>query len=208
MNRTPPRLVAITDPAYAPADVIAKLGAALAAVPPGTLAVQLRDRSEAGTRPEALARALRELTRAHGAMLFVNRDVALAVAIGADGLHFGGDPLDPSARAALGAGARAWLTVAAHTDDDVGAALRAGADAVFVSPIFASPGKGTPRGVAALARARALAPALALYALGGVDAANVASCVAAGTTGVAVIRALFDAPDAATAARELVVRRH
>ncbi len=204
MSRALPRVVAITDPAYAPEVVLAQLGAALAAAAPGSLAVQVRDRTGPRARVEALARALRDLTRAHGAMLLVNRDVALAVAIGADGVHFGADPLDRAARVALVPGA--WLTVAAHTDEDVRAALAAGADAALVSPIFASPGKGSPRGVAALARARALAPQLPLYALGGVEPANATSCVAAGATGVAVIRALFGAPAPASVARALTAK--
>ena len=199
MSRTAPRLVVITDPAYAPEVIVRQLRTALEAVPPGTVAVQVRDRA---ARPEALARALRELTRAHGAMLLVNRDVALAAEVGADGVHFGSDPVDPSARATLGKGA--WVTVAAHTEDDVRAAVEAGADAVLVSPIFASPGKGTPRGVAALAEARRIAPNLALFALGGVDGSNAGACLAAGASGVAVIRALLDAHDAAAVARALV----
>jgi thiamine-phosphate pyrophosphorylase len=198
VSRAPPRLIAITDPAYAPAVILAQLRAALGAVPPGALSVQVRDFT---ARPEALARDLRELTRAHGAMLLVNRDVALAVAVGADGVHFGGDPVDAIARAALGEGA--WLTVAAHSDEDVRAARRAGADAALVSPIFASPGKGPPRGTDAIARARQIAPDLPLYALGGVDAINAVQCRGAGATGVAAIRSLFEATDPAAAARAL-----
>lgn len=201
MSRTPPRLIAITDPAYAPEVVLVQLRLALEAAPPGTLAVQLRDRN---ARPAALGRALRDLTRAHGAMLLVNRDLDLAAAIGADGVHFGSDPLDPRARAVLGAGA--WLTVAAHTDGDVLAAVAAGADAALVSPIFASPGKGTPRGTEALARARRLAPNLSLYALGGIDVANAEACHSAGATGIAVIRSLLGASDPAAIARALATR--
>ena len=198
MNRALPRILVITDPAYPPEIIVAQLRQALGAAASGTLAVQVRDR---GRRPEALARELRALTRAHGAMLLVNRDVALAVEIGADGVHFGGDPIDPSARAALGRAA--FLTVAAHTDDDVRAAISSGADAALVSPIFETPGKGSPRGANAIVRARAVAPSMPIYALGGVDASNVAACLAAGANGVAVIRAILGAADAGAAARAL-----
>ncbi|MDB4947204.1 MAG: Thiamin-phosphate pyrophosphorylase, partial [Labilithrix sp.] len=96
------------------------------------------------------------------------------------------------ARAALGAAA--WLTTAAHDEDDVAGALRGGADAVLVSPIFATPGKGVPRGVQALTAACALASgAVEVVALGGVDVDQAAMCAAAGAHGVAVIRALHDA---------------
>ncbi len=198
MIRALPRILVITDPAYAPEFIVAQLRQALFAVPSGTLAVQVRDR---GGRPEALARELRVLTRAHGAMLLVNRDVALAVDIGADGVHFGGEAIDPSARAALGRAA--FLTVAAHTDDDVRAAISSGADAALVSPIFETPGKGSPRGANAIVRACAVAPSMPIYALGGVDASNVATCLAAGAIGVAVIRSILGAADPAAAARAL-----
>jgi thiamine-phosphate pyrophosphorylase len=201
VSRTPPRLIAITDPAYAPDVVVSQLRRALAALPPGTLAVQLRDRN---ARPAALGRALRDLTRAHGAMLLVNRDVELAAELGADGVHFGSDPLDPRARAMLGEDA--WLSVATHTNDDVTRALHAGADAALVSPIFASPGKESPRGTDALARARLLAPQLSIYALGGVDGTNAAACLAAGATGVAVIRSILEASDPAAVALALATR--
>ncbi|HEY8075187.1 MAG TPA: thiamine phosphate synthase, partial [Labilithrix sp.] len=77
--------------------------------------------------------------------------------------------------------------------EDVIAAAREGASAVYVSPIFATPGKGAPRGLDAIRRARELAGDMLVYALGGVDASNAAACITAGADGVALIRAFFDA---------------
>jgi len=144
------------------------------------------------------ARILRALLKKQ--LLVINSDVDLAREIGADGVHLpkGGVA---AARAVL---PRAWISLAAHDDDDVRRAVSEGADAALVSPIFATPGKGPPRGLEAIRAARAIAPQLAIYALGGVDESNAAACRAAGATGVAVIRALFDAPDPAAAARALV----
>ncbi len=65
----------------------------------------------------------------------------------------------------------------------------------MVSPIFATPNKGAPRGLDAIREARAIAPELFLYALGGVDESNARACIDAGANGVAVVRALFSAPD-------------
>ena len=113
----------------------------------------------------------------------------------ADGFH--------GPREALGeASDFAWRSSPAHDDEDVRRAARAGATAVFVSPIFESPGKAA-RGVEAIRRARELAPALILVALGGIDEESAPACRAAGADGVAVVRALLDAPDPERVARSL-----
>jgi thiamine-phosphate pyrophosphorylase len=92
----------------------------------------------------------------------------------------------------------AWISVAAHTRDDVGQAVEEGADAVLVSPVFDTRGK-RGRGVAAIREAREVVDAahskVAVLALGGVDADNAAVCVAAGADGVAVVRALLASAD-------------
>jgi thiamine-phosphate pyrophosphorylase len=109
------------------------------------------------------------------------------------GVHCGGEARS-SARAARAMLPRGWISVPAHDDDDIATALRDDVTAAYVSPIFETPGKGPTRGLDAIVRARAAAPSLLLYALGGVDASNAASCVRAGADGVAVIRAVLDAP--------------
>jgi acyl carrier protein len=127
-----------------------------------------------------------------------------------DGIHLGGTlrPMLVEARATLGPDM--WISVPAHTDADIARAAREGATAVYVSPIFETPGKSAARGLAAISAARAIGgPELLLYALGGVDATNAEACVAAGADGVAVIRAFFDAesPSAALGDLDVAVRR-
>ncbi len=196
------RIVLITDPSFDEDAIVRVVEACLAALPPFALAVQLRDKardaSDASLR--AFASRLRRVTRpggdgARGARLLVNRHVALAGEVDADGVHLGGDAM-PVAAARRILGDRAFVSVAAHDDDAVRAAVGEGADAALVSPIFASPGKAPARGVVALRSARALAPPrFALYALGGVTPENAAACIRAGAHGVAVIRALLVPPD-------------
>ena len=60
---------------------------------------------------------------------------------------------------------------------------------MLISPIFSTPNKGAPRGEEALASAAQVAPDLHRVALGGIDESNVGRCVAAGASGVAVVRA-------------------
>jgi thiamine-phosphate pyrophosphorylase len=200
---TPPLLFLVTDPAYTFAhieSVVSQLGEAL---PRGSFGVQLRDKRSARDDVRALGERLSELTRACGAPFVINGDLELARRIPSEGVHLGGDALSlVEVRSTLPG---AWISVAAHSDSDIERALEAGADAVFVSPIFETPGKGPPRGTPAIARARSIAGgALAIYALGGVCVGRARACREAGALGVAVIRAVFGASDPVAEARSVL----
>jgi thiamine-phosphate pyrophosphorylase len=190
-----PRVLQITAADVLPEAALFARVAALAGRPEAArraFAVQLRD-------PELPARALLDLgarlraaTRAVGAGLVVNDRLDLARALGADGVHLGRRSVRiADARALLGAGA--WVSVACHAVDEVVRAAEEGADAAVLSPIFPSPGKGAPIGVAAIAAAREALRArglrAAIVALGGVSTGNAAACFAAGADAVAAIRA-------------------
>jgi thiamine-phosphate pyrophosphorylase len=198
-----PRLVLITDPRYSLAWTLDVVNAAASALHPFALAVQLRDKVSPNERVAEAAMALREATRLACAIFLVNGRIDLARAVGADGVHIPAGRSVAGAREALGPAA--FITTAVHNDDDVVRTCEQGADAVFVSPIFATPGKGVPRGTDAIARAVQIASQMAskgtpkrahVYALGGVTANVAASCAEAGADGVAVIRALLGAASA------------
>jgi len=134
--------------------------------------------------------------------------LVLSEGIPREGLRVTGIHLGGSARAKLrerraDLGDEAWISVPAHGDDDVTRAREEGASAVYVSPIYETPGKGPPRGLDAIRRARELAGPMRVYALGGIDVVNAAACIAAGADGVAVIRAVVASPDPVRALREL-----
>lgn len=124
----------------------------------------------------ALARQVAELCRRLGLVLVVAGDVRLARAVAADGLHLPQDLICQTAMARR-SGLR-LLTVAAHDAAAIAQAARCGADAVLVSPVFATashPG-AAPLGVlrfAALA-SDARRQGLAVYALGGITPASFA----------------------------------
>jgi thiamine-phosphate pyrophosphorylase len=166
--------------------------AAIAALPPEArraYAVQLRDPGLPALELLRLGRFLRETTRAMGAALWINDRLDLALALGADGVHLGRRSVGVAdARALLVPGT--WISVACHAAAEVAEAAALGADLAILSPIFPSPGKGPPLGVAALREAREAAPTgFPIVALGGVDAGNAAACFAAGATAAAAIRA-------------------
>ena len=188
-----PRVVQITESSALPgAELFARIAAvgALAPAQRGRFAVQLRDPGLSSRALASLGARLRAATRPHGIALVINDRLDLALALGADGVHLGRRSVTVAeARALLGPDA--WISVACHDVDDVIRAATEGASAATLSPIFASPGKGTPLGTAALRAARSALGGrpLALYALGGVDRASAPSCFAAGADGVASIRA-------------------
>lgn len=194
IRRAPPPVLIVTDATLEDVAIERVLSEALRTIARGSVWVQLRDKLREAASLAAFAARLRSLTRRLGAGFMINGDPALAVSLDADGVHLGGGA-GPISTARRLVGAARWITIAAHSDEDVVAARAAGADGVLVSPVFVTPGKGRPRGVAALRSARRSAGDLAVYALGGVDASNARSCVEAGADGVAVIRAIFAAKD-------------
>ena len=198
------RVVLVTDPRYALARTCAVVREAAAIVGGEHVLVQLRDKEADEASMLATAHELRKATHDAGAQLVINGPLAVAARAGADGIHVAGRSA-PSELVSTCAAARellgpsAIVTTAAHDDDDVRAAVLAGASAVLVSPIFATPGKGPARGLEALRQARAHVVDAArhgagvrIFALGGVTAANAAACIEAGADGVAAIRALYE----------------
>jgi thiamine-phosphate pyrophosphorylase len=200
-----PSLFLITDPRWPLPRVEEVIVTAGAALPPGSLGVQLRDKAASAIELARAAERLRASARRVSARFVVNAPdtstVRMAREAGADGVHV------PCTSAAIAEardlfGADAWISTPAHAGVDVVTAEAAGATAVLVSPIFATPGKGPPRGVEAIRDARE-GSRIVVLALGGVDATNARACAEAGAHGVAVVRALLDAPDVAALARAL-----
>lgn len=166
---------------------------AICAAGKDAICVHIRDTRRTGKQLLALAERLRAVTAAHGSRLVLGSQYEVALRVRFDGFHGWRSP------GKMGA----WLfSVPVHDADEVRRAQGRSADAALVSPIFKAHGKGAPRGTDAIREARAIAPELFLYALGGIDEGNARSCIDAGANGIAVIRAVFSAsdPGAATVA--------
>lgn len=163
----------------------------------GRVALQLRAKGPHERDLRRLAGVARELTRAVDVPLLVNGRPDVARAVGADGVHLpesAGSPAD--ARAVAGPGTQ--VGVSCHDAHGLARALAGGADFATLSPVFASPGKGVPIGVAGFgANLAGVHGRLPVFALGGVGVETAAELVRAGARGVAVIRDVFSAPDPA-----------
>jgi len=193
-------LYAITDGSHG--DTL--LASVTAVLRGGAALVQYRDKSVDGPRRHDEALALVALCRAHDVPLIVNDDIELAGAVAADGVHIGRD--DGSvARARSQLGSSALIGVSCYADLDLArSAAAAGADYVAFGSVFPSPTK--PHAVRAapeLIGAAKRELGLPVCTIGGIQADNAAILVEAGADMLAVISALFAAPDPEQAARRI-----
>jgi thiamine-phosphate pyrophosphorylase len=176
-----------------------------AALRGGAPCVQLRAKTESARETVELARALREATREAGALLVVNDRVDVALVAGADGAHVGDDDI-PVAAARRIVPPGFLLGRSTETPEQAVRAREDGADYVGVGPVYETASKddaGLPVGLARVA-AVSRAAGIPAVGIGGIDAANTAEVARAGAAGVAVIRAVMQAPDPAEAVRELL----
>lgn len=194
-------LYAITPDADDSRALIERVRVAMQATAPrGWAALQYRNKRAGAAQRETEARALAALCREYGVPLIVNDDLDLALAVGADGVHLGrGDGDLAAARARIGS---RLLGASCYDSLDVARrAIAAGADYVAFGSVFPSPTK--PDAVRAplslFAQARALGVPIA--AIGGITHENAADVIRAGADCIAVISALFEAPDVRERAR-------
>ena len=185
----------------------ALVDAVSAAIAGGARVVQYRDKSgERGRRREEAA-ALAELCRRHDRPFIVNDDVALAIAVGADGVHLGRDDAalaDTRARFAA-EGLDAIIGVSCYADRlRAERAAAEGADYLAFGAMFPSPTKphapGAPAEVLGWAREHLGRP---VCGIGGITAANVGDLMVHRPDMIAVISEVFAAPDVRAAAEAL-----
>jgi thiamine-phosphate pyrophosphorylase len=165
----------------------------------GCRVLQYRNKQTSDCHRQEQAVALRGLTRKFGASLIVNDDVNLALFCEADGVHLGEDDGQlAAARLRLNA-AGPGLILGASCYQSLPLALaaaKAGADYLAFGAFFASPTKPqAKRADPALISAAKSESGLQVCAIGGITLDNAASLIAAGADLLAVISALYDAPD-------------
>jgi thiamine-phosphate pyrophosphorylase len=167
----------------------------------GVDVVQLREKHGDERDIVRAGRVFRRLCDAYDALFIVNDRPELAIACGADGVHIGQDDADPlDVRRAVGADALIGLST--HSRDQVDAAR--GVDYISVGPVHATPTKPEYTEVGTeLVRYAAEHAQVPFFAIGGIDAGNVADVIGAGAERVAVVRAIRDATDPGAVAREI-----
>ena len=204
MSRPVPRLHAVTNQTVialpdlaARAERIAAAGTAA----PGGVALHARAGRVDAARVVELGRLLCEA----GATVLVNDRVDAVVAAGAAGVHLPADGLSVEVARDL-LGAEALVGRSTHSLEEARAAADAGADYVFLGPIWKTPSHpGTPALGPAALEAAAAAAAVRVIAIGGVTPERARSAREAGAWGAAAISALWLSDDPEAAARAMLL---
>ena len=184
------------------ADSVTLVDKVVAALRGGAQVVQFRSKSADDSLRHLQAAQIGRACRAHNALFIVNDSVELAREVGADGVHLGkadGDVV--AARAVLGRGK--LIGVSCYDDIVRGRdAQLQGADYVAFGSFYPSATKPmAPRAGSDLLRIAASEISLPIVAIGGINEDNAAGLIAAGANAIAVVSALFDAPDVEAQAR-------
>ena len=169
----------------------------------GARILQYRNKSASAALKQQQAQALRELTREFGATFIVNDDAQLAAQVNADGVHLGGeDGSVAEARAIVGK--TGIIGVSCYNRPALAhEAVRQGADYVAFGAFFPSSVKpGAMKADVELLHTVRAELEVPIVAIGGITAQNGAALVEAGADALAVISALWNAPDTEMAARE------
>ena len=176
---------------------------ARAVVRGGADVVQLRHKALARGQLLELALRFRDLTARAGVLFIVNDHADIALAAGADGMHLGPDDLgvDSARRIAPGG---FLIGASASSPEAARKAVAAGADYIGSGPAFSTPikkEKGVigPAGVAAVTAA----VDVPVFAIGGIEEANIAQLTALGLHRACVIRAIAGAAGPEQATRRL-----
>jgi thiamine-phosphate pyrophosphorylase len=173
----------------------------------GARLFQYRDKHSSGGTLYRRATELRRVAADLDAVFLVNDRCDLAMAVDADGVHLGQDDLPlHDARAIMGGDK--LIGISTHTPRQVEAVTAPLADYVAYGPLFHTTTKRDHEpvvGIEGLRRVRALTH-LPLFGIGGITLEVVHEAVEAGANGLAVISAVWNAPDIAATVKAFLAR--
>lgn len=170
----------------------------------GATVLQLREKHLEHRDFLAQAQELLPLCRKYHVPLIINDDVQVALESGADGVHVGqSDMAVQAARSILGPDK--IIGASAHNASEALAAVAAGADYLGCGAVFGSTTKADA-GLLSLNTLREIRVAVRvpIVAIGGINRQNIARLAGSGVDGVALISALFAAPDKRAAAQQML----
>lgn len=158
----------------------------------GVKTVQLREKDLSVRELFHMAVWLRELTKEHGARLFINDRVDVAIASGADGVHLGRSSMPVHAVRKL-VGESMIIGVSSHSVQEAREAEEEGADFITLGPVYATPSKlkyGDPVGLNMVKEVKSVG-AIPLLAIGGIKPDNAKEVMDSGADGLALITGIL-----------------
>ena len=195
------RLYAVTDLRSEEAGLDRKIEAAYRG---GVDIVQLRARGLTDGELYRIGLRLGKIANRFRRLFFVNDRPDLALAVEADGVHLGQDDLPMTAVRKILKGKNCFVGRSTHSLSQALQAVREGVDYIGVGPVFKTPTKPhyQPVGLE-LVQAVSRRVRIPFVCIGGIDQTCVRQVMEAGGRRVAVVRAVFEAPDVYQAAKSL-----
>jgi len=172
----------------------------------GVRFIQYREKQLSKRESYKIAQQLREITRKYNAVLIINDDVDIAMAVDADGINLGQEDFPvQTARKILGNDKIIGLST--HSLKEAEEAQDSGADYIAIGPIFRSTTKDVrePLGADIIKEIKKISR-LPVIAIGGINEDNIADVMKAGADGAAVISAIITKEDITGAVKEFIRR--
>ncbi len=177
-----------------------------AALKGGITCLQLREKDLDRAHFLAEAKIIADLCRTYRVPFFVNDNVEVALASGADGVHVGQDDL-PIAEVRRLVGPDLLIGVTVHTPAEAEEAEAGGANCLGAGAMFATTTK-TDAQPMSKDRLAAICEAVSIpvVAIGGISKQNMAELKGTGIAGFALVSAVFGATDIEAECRDLYCR--
>lgn len=175
-----------------------------AALQNGATCIQLREKELDDADFLAEAQEMAALCRRYHVPFIINDKVDIAIACHADGVHVGQEDMAAS-DVRKRVGDQMMIGVSAHTVEEALEAVRNGADYLGLGAVFSTSTK-TDAGAMSFDTLKAICDAVEIptVAIGGISPANIMQLAGSGVDGVAVVSAIFGAPDPGQATAQLV----
>jgi len=171
----------------------------------GVNAIQLREKDLDSRHLFLLAESVRKLTNKYGVRLFINDRIDIALAVEADGVQLGNASVPITAVRSILKPPQ-LLGVSVHTLNEAQEAERQGADFIVFGPVYFTPSKaryGAPQGLTPLQELLGKV-SLPVYAIGGINLANLEPIKRVGARGIALISAIISSNEPSRATREIL----
>ena len=157
----------------------------------GVTCVQLREKELDYDSFLSEAIQIAALCKRYGVPLFINDNVDIAIACGADGVHVGQDDM-AAANVRQKVGSGMMIGVSVHNVDEAKKAVRDGADCLGVGAVFTTSTKADAS-VLPISEVKAICDAvdIPVVAIGGINKGNILQLSGSGVDGIAVVSAIF-----------------